>query len=80
MYTYNVLVNVTLSVDDQTLARARKKAHSLGKSLNQLIRDYLEKLAGGDDPEKSIAEFKRLSGTGNSRGWRFNRDEIHERS
>lgn len=80
MHTYNVFVNVTLSIDDQTLARARKKAHSLGKSLNQLIRDYLEKIAGGDDPERSIAEFNRLSGTGNSRGWRFNRDEIHERS
>jgi hypothetical protein len=52
----------------------------LGKSLNQLIRDYLQSLAGGDDPEQSIEEFKRLSGQGHSHGWRFNRDEIHERS
>jgi len=52
----------------------------LGKSLNQLIRDYLDKVAGDDDPERSIAEFQRLSGRGHSRGWRFNRDEIHERS
>ena len=73
-------MNVTLSVDEQTIARARKKAEALGKSLNQLIRDYLEKLAGGDDPDRSIEEFKRLSGPGHSRGWRFNRDEIHERS
>ena len=73
-------VNVTLSIDAQTIARARKKAEALGTSVNQLIRDYLEKLAGGDDPEKSIDEFKRLSGRGNSRGWKFNRDEIHERS
>lgn len=72
-------MNVTLSVDDQLVARARKRAETLGKSLNQLIRDYLQTLAGGDDPERSIEEFKRLSGQGNSRGWRFNRDEIHER-
>lgn len=72
-------MNVTLSVDKQTVARARKKAEALGMSLNQVIRDYLEKLAGGDDPESSIDEFKRLSGQGHSRGWRFNRDEIHER-
>lgn len=72
-------MNVTLSVDEQTVARARKKADALGKSLNQLIRDYLQKLAGGDDPERSIEEFKQLSGRGHSRGWRFNRDEIHER-
>jgi len=72
-------MNVTLSIDEQLVARARKKADALGKSLNQLIRDYLQKLAGEDDPERSIEEFRKLSGRGHSRGWRFNRDEIHER-
>ncbi|MGA8237693.1 MAG: DUF6364 family protein [Candidatus Sulfotelmatobacter sp.] len=80
MYTYTVSMNVTLSIDEQLVARARKKAEALGKSLNQLVRDYLQTVAGGDDPERSIEEFKRLSGRGHSRGWRFNRDEIHERS
>jgi hypothetical protein len=73
-------MNVTLSIDEQVVSRARKKAEALGKSLNQMIRDYLQTVAGGDDPERSIEEFKRLSGKGHSRGWRFNRDEIHERS
>ena len=72
-------MNVTLSIDDQLVARARKKAEALGKSLNQMIRDYLQTVAGGDDAERSIEEFNRLSGQGDSRGWRFNRDEIHER-
>jgi hypothetical protein len=72
-------MNVTLSIEDQLVARARKKAKALGKSLNQMIRDYLQTVAGGDDPGRSIAEFNRLSGQGHSRGWRFNRDEIHER-
>ena len=80
MRTYTVYMNVTLSIDEQLVTRARKKADALGKSLNQLIRDYLQRLAGGDDPERSIEEFKRLSGRGHSRGWRFNRNEIHERS
>ena len=78
--TDTVFMNVTLSIDEQTVERARKRAESLGKSLNQVIREYLQKLAGRDDPERSIEEFRRLSGTGDSRGWRFNRDEIHERS
>ena len=73
-------MNLTLSIDEQLVARARKRANALGKSLNQLIRDYLQNLAGGDNPEQSIAEFQRLSGRGHSRGWRFNREEIHERS
>ena len=72
-------MNVTLSVDEHLLARARERAEALGTSLNQLIRDYLESLVGGDDPERSIEEFNRLSGRGHSRGWRFDRDEIHER-
>ena len=80
MRTYTVEMNVTISIDEQLVARARKKADSLGKSLNQLIRDYLQVLAGGDDPERSIEELKRLSGQGHARGWRFNRNEIHERS
>jgi Family of unknown function (DUF6364) len=72
-------MNVTLSIDEQLVARARKKAESMGKSLNQAIRDYLQNLAGGDDAERSIAEFQSLSGQGNSKGWKFNRDEIHDR-
>jgi hypothetical protein len=73
-------MNGTLSIDEQTVERARKRAESLGKSLHQVIREYLQKLAGADDAERSIEEFRRLSRTGDSRGWRFNRDEIHERS
>ncbi|HEY4979970.1 MAG TPA: DUF6364 family protein [Candidatus Acidoferrum sp.] len=69
-----------MSIDERTVERARKRAEAVGKSLNQLIRDYLQKLAGEDDPERSIEEFEQLSGTGNSHGWRFNRDEVHERS
>jgi len=73
-------MNITFSVDEQLVTRARKKADAMGKSLNQLVREYLQELAGGDDPEKSIEEFRRLSGRGHSRGWRFDRNEIHERS
>ncbi|HEX4427097.1 MAG TPA: DUF6364 family protein [Terriglobales bacterium] len=79
VYTFTALTNVTLSIDEQLVVRARKKAEALGKSLNQLIRDYLQTVVGGNDPERSIEEFKQLSGKGHSRGWRFNRGEIHER-
>ena len=51
--TYTVSMNVTLSIDEQTVARTRRTARALRKSRNQLIRDYLETLAGGDDPERS---------------------------
>lgn len=73
-------MNLTLSVDEQVVARARARAQAVGKSLNQLIRDYLQGLAGLDDVEQWVEDLERLSGTGHSQGWRFNRDEIYERS
>ena len=79
MRTYTGQVNLTLSIEERIVTKARKKANALGKSLEQLIRNYLEELAGGDEPKHSIEEFRSLSGRGHSRGWRFNRDEIHER-
>jgi len=32
-----------------------------------------------DYAERSVEEFERLSGQGHSQGWRFNREEIHQR-
>ena len=37
---------MTLSIDDEVLARARRQAEAQGTSVNQLIRQYLEQLAG----------------------------------
>lgn len=75
-------MNLTLSVDNTLVKRARKIARSMGKSLNELIRDYLEQLTATDDPKRDVQELRRLSdeGKGRSRGWRFNREEIHGRS
>lgn len=79
--TYYFSMNLTLSVDDQILQKARRRAETLGKSVNQLVREYLEQFAGGASLEALAAEFRELSHapTGNSRGWKFNRDDIHER-
>ena len=72
-------MNITLSVDEQVAARALEKLRAIGKSLNQEIRDHLQHLAGDDDLERDIEYLERFSGLGDSKGWKFNRDEIHER-
>ena len=79
--TYYVCMNITLAIDEQLARRARKIAQAQGKSLNQVIREQLERLTAQDDPEAWVGEFERLSrrSKGGSRGWTFNRDEIHER-
>jgi hypothetical protein len=72
-------MNITLSIDEQIVERARKRASAMGKSLNQEIRDHLQHLAGDDDLQHDLDYLERYSGLGDSNGWKFNRDEIHER-
>jgi hypothetical protein len=59
---------------------ARKVAAARGQSLNQLIRDELSRLTGEQHRRADWQELESLSGTGHSGGWRFDRDEIHERA
>jgi hypothetical protein len=74
-------MNLTLSVDDEVLRQARERAAAQGTSVNQLVREYLRQLAGKTDPGDDAAEFERLSrlARGDRGGWRFNREELHER-
>ncbi len=73
-------MNITLSVDEKIVVEARKVAASMGKSLNELIREDLERLTRKHRRDSDLNEFKSLSGQGNSRGWEFNREELHERT
>lgn len=74
-------MNLTLSVEDEVIQNARRTAEALGSSVNRLVREYLEQLAGKADPATDAAEFERLSleARGNSNGWKFNREELHDR-
>jgi hypothetical protein len=75
-------MNLTLSIEERLVKEARRVARAMGKSLNQLVRDYLEQLTARDDPRRDIEELRRLSadGKGRSRGWRFSRKELHDRA
>ena len=75
-------MNLTLSVDEQIVERARTTAAAMGLSLNQAVRDYLSELAGQSSPEADIGQVEQLSlvAGGNRRGWRFDRGELHERA
>ena len=57
--TYYVCVNLTLSIDEQIVEQAREVARNQGMSLNELIRRYLEGVAG-----------KRLTGEAAATEWR----------
>ncbi len=75
-------MNITLSVDERIVEQARKAAQAMGKSLNQAVRDYLEQLAGRAQIEAEIEAFRASAANspGRRNGWKFNRDELHERA
>jgi hypothetical protein len=77
--TYYVYVNITLSIDEQLVERAREKLRATGKTINQEIREHLQHIAGHDDLERDIEFLENTSGLGRAEdGWKWNRDEIYE--
>ena len=72
-------MTLQLAIDDHLVEEARKVAESKGTSIEQLVLDFLERLTSPQSLDEEMAELRRLSGQGDSRGWKFNRDEIHER-
>ncbi len=74
-------MNITLAIDEKLAKDARRAAQSMGMSLNQAVRAYLERLAGRDQLEAELTAFEqsaRSRPTGERR-WKFDREELHER-
>ena len=77
------MANLTLTIDDDVLLRARRRALEHGTSVNALVREYLESFVGADDTVDAgralVALAERASGSSGSRGRRWTRDDVHER-
>jgi uncharacterized protein (DUF4415 family) len=76
------MANLTITVDDEVLRRARMRALEQDTSVNSLLRDYLEAFAStGAAWQQATDEILRLSAQAKSGrgGRRWTRDELHER-
>jgi plasmid stability protein len=77
------MTNLTITVDEEILLRARARAVAAGVSVNALLRDYLEAYAGvKTERRRAIADLLQLaagSQTG-SAGNTWTRDDLHERA
>lgn len=76
------MANLTITLDDELLRRARLRALEQDVSVNALLRDYLEAYAAmGTTWSQATDEILRLSARSRSgRGDRsWTRDELHER-
>ena len=76
------MANLTITVDDQLLKRARLRALEQGTSVNALLREYLSRYAGAASAHgEAVEELIQLSKTARAgRGRRsWTRDELHKR-
>jgi len=76
------MANLTITVDEEALKRARIRALEEGTSVNALLKAFLESYAGVSRSQRAaVREILSLSERSQSRrgGSRWSRDELHER-
>ena len=78
------MANLTISVDDVLLKRARIKALEGGTSVNALLREYLEAYTGTQQTQRALAGFADLAdrsvASSGPAGRSWTRDELHDRT
>ena len=74
-------MNITLSADADLVRKARAAARKQGKSLNQMVREYMRSLCEMDGALTAASRLLEImdEGGGDMRGRRFDREESHER-
>jgi len=75
--------NVTLSIEENVLAAARKYAAARNTTVNGLVREYLAKLAAQEDraaqARKQLVELAAASTFDPGKDWKWNREELYDR-
>jgi hypothetical protein len=75
--------NLTITVDDETLKRARLKALNQGRSVNELLRKFLESYAGVNADQaaamRDLMERSRRAKSRHAGSRRRSREGLHER-
>ena len=74
--------NLTITVDEESLKKARIRALQEGTSVNALLRDFLDSYAGVRREQQEAADrIIALSRSSKSRrgGWKWAREDLHKR-
>lgn len=77
------MTNLTVTVDEDLLRRARIRALQHGTSVNALLREYLEAYAGEPELKQAMDQFVELAresqaGSG-SEGRTWSREDAYDR-
>ena len=77
------MANLTLSIDDELLRRARMRALKLHTTVNALVRDYLECFAGENPTRQASKEFLEIAdgvhASSGPEGRTWKREDLYER-
>ena len=77
------MANLTITVDEETVKRARIRALEEGTSVNALLRDYLENYAGARREKleawRKIQEIARSSGFSSGGEGLPKREDLYDR-
>jgi 4-hydroxyphenylpyruvate dioxygenase-like putative hemolysin len=76
----DAIVDLTLTVDDAVLQRARQRALEEGTSVNAQVRTFLQRYAGaGSGFEGFLALTAGLGARSGPQGRSWTREQLHER-
>ena len=77
------MANLTVTVDERILKRARIKALEQGTSVNAVVSEYLERFAGMGSTATALAEFlefaERSHASSGPEGRTWHREELYDR-
>lgn len=76
------MANLTITVPEEVLKSARRRALEQGTSVNAVLRDYLSQFAGTQSAQanaaKRVLELSRSARAGRGKA-RWTRDDLHQR-
>jgi plasmid stability protein len=77
------MANLTLSIDDDVLKRARIRALEEDTSVNAMVRDYLEGMVEDRSQPSNMSDFvswaRSVHASSGPQGRTWTRDELYER-
>jgi len=77
------MANLTITIDEESLKKARIRAIQEGTSVNALLREFLDSYAGvRREQQAAMRKILAISSSSNSRrgGRTWTRDSLHERN
>lgn len=78
------MANLTITIDESVLRRARTKAAAGGTSVNAVMRDFLEQYAGRSDVAAALAEMFEIADSAGASsgeaGITWTREDLHDRA